>query len=98
VTDGAVRFSSRVEDYAKYRPSYPEAVFDALERECGLSMPSDIVDVGSGTGIATERLLARGHRVFGVEPNDAMRSRAEQTLARYDAFTSVTRRISTGMD
>ncbi|HVR19850.1 MAG TPA: class I SAM-dependent methyltransferase [Polyangiaceae bacterium] len=83
------RFSSRVEDYVKYRPSYPRALFDALERECGLERPSVVADVGSGTGIAAALLLERGHRVYGVEPNGAMREAAERLLAGERNFVSV---------
>jgi SAM-dependent methyltransferase len=89
VSDATERFSSRVDDYVKYRPSYPGALFDALERECGLEVPSMIADVGSGTGIATELLLKRGHRVFGIEPNRAMREAAERTLESQPNFVSV---------
>ena len=91
MSDPTERFSSRVGDYVKYRPSYPAALFDALERECGIEGPSVIADVGSGTGIASEILLKRGHRVVAVEPNRAMREAAEALLAgRYpDAFTSL---------
>jgi SAM-dependent methyltransferase len=100
VSDPTERFSSRVGDYVKYRPSYPAVLFDALERACGLEGPSVIADVGSGTGIATELLLKRGHRVYAVEPNRAMREAAEALLAeRYpNAFTSVDGRAeSTGL-
>lgn len=100
MSDPTERFSSRVGDYVKYRPSYPAALFPALERECGLEGPSIIADVGSGTGIATELLLKRGHRVYAVEPNRAMRETAEALLAeRYpNSFTSVDGRAeSTGL-
>ena len=83
------RFSSRVEDYVRYRPSYPSALFAALERECGLARPSVVADIGSGTGIAAAILLERGHRVHGVEPNAAMREAAERLLAGERDFVSV---------
>src|SRR5262245_51950923 len=89
MSDVTERFSTRVDDYVKYRPSYPSALFDALERECGLTRPSLVADVGSGTGIATAPLLARGHRVYGVEPNAAMRAAAERMLGAEPGFTSV---------
>jgi SAM-dependent methyltransferase len=83
------RFSSRANDYVRYRPSYPSALFDALERECGVEASSVVADIGSGTGIATSILLERGHRVYGVEPNAAMREAAERRLARERNFVSV---------
>jgi SAM-dependent methyltransferase len=83
VSDATERFSSRVDDYVKYRPSYPRALFDALERDAGLAKHSVVADVGSGTGIASELLLERGYKVFGVEPNRAMREAADRGLSRW---------------
>jgi SAM-dependent methyltransferase len=83
------RFSSRVENYIKYRPSYPPAVVDLLQIECGLHAGSRIADIGSGTGLLAELLLKRGCQVFGVEPNREMREAGERLLSRYTNFTSV---------
>ena len=82
------RFSSRAEAYAKYRPGYPSGVVEILESECGLTKDSVVADVGSGTGILTELLLKNGNRVFGIEPNEAMRVFAEETLKDYQRFES----------
>jgi hypothetical protein len=51
MTDPTQRFSSRVTNYVKYRPSYPAAIIDLLAAECGLSADSIVADVGSGTGL-----------------------------------------------
>ena len=45
------RFSDRVSNYVRYRPSYPQALVDTLMTECHLDSQSTIADVGSGTGI-----------------------------------------------
>ena len=83
------RFSSRVEDYVRYRPSYPEGVLEALRRECGLTPGAVVADVGSGTGKLSELFLLNDNLVYGVEPNDAMRRAAERLLAIYPNFRSV---------
>jgi SAM-dependent methyltransferase len=83
------RFSSRVENYIKYRPGYPEAVTDLLRKECQLTNASVIADIGSGTGILTELLLKNHNTVFGVEPNQEMRGAAEKLLSSYPQFHSV---------
>jgi SAM-dependent methyltransferase len=83
------RFSSRVENYVKYRPDYPDAVVTLLETEVGLSSSSPIADVGSGTGILTALLLQHGVTVYAVEPNDDMRMAAEQLLGGNPRFHSV---------
>jgi ubiquinone/menaquinone biosynthesis C-methylase UbiE len=83
------RFSSRVETYVRFRPSYPAGVIDVLRDECGLSGESVIADVASGTGLFTRLLLENDNRVFGVEPNPDMRRAGEEYLAGFPNFTSV---------
>jgi SAM-dependent methyltransferase len=87
--DSTRRFSSRVGNYVRYRPSYPPAVPDLLNTECGLTGTSVIADIASGTGIFTRILLENGSQVFGVEPNADMRHAAEEFLLPYSNFTSV---------
>lgn len=87
--DSVSRFTTRVENYAKYRPTYPPGLIELLKAECGLTAESVIADVGSGTGILSELLLQNGNKVFGVEPNNAMRMVAESLLTAYPQFFSV---------
>ncbi len=87
--DPTKRFSNRVENYLKYRPSYPPEIIPLLESECGLTAESIIADVGSGTGLLTEPFLKNGNPVFGIEPNLEMRAAGEKVLAKYPKFTSV---------
>lgn len=83
------RFSSRVNDYVKYRPGYPQQVLQLLRDECGLHATSKVADVGSGTGILTHLLLATGATVFAIEPNNEMRAAAERWLSAAGKFHSV---------
>ncbi len=83
------RFSSRVGNYSRFRPSYPAEIIGILRQECGLRPEAIIADVGSGTGIFTRLLLENGNRVYGVEPNDAMRKAGEEFLAAHRKFASV---------
>jgi len=83
------RFSSRVEDYMRYRPSYPLAVVEFLARECGLTAQSRIADLGSGTGLLAQLFLDFGCEVFGVEPNTEMRRGGERILSGRPRFRSV---------
>jgi SAM-dependent methyltransferase len=89
VQDATQRFSSRVENYVRYRPGYPREVLELLRAECGLTADSVIADVASGTGIFTRLLLENGNRVYGVEPNAAMRKAGEEFLASFPRFHSV---------
>lgn len=83
------RFSSRVENYVRFRPSYPREVIDLLREECGFTPNSVVADIASGTGLFTRLLLENGNRVFGVEPNKDMRKAGEHYLAGFTNFVSI---------
>jgi SAM-dependent methyltransferase len=83
------RFSSRVDNYVRYRPGYPAQVLELLKAECGFISQSLVADIAFGTGIFTKLLLENGNHVFGVEPNANMRRAGEQYLASFPNFTSV---------
>ncbi|MAT96707.1 MAG: SAM-dependent methyltransferase [Anaerolineaceae bacterium] len=87
--DPTRRFSNRVDNYVKYRPSYPTAVLTCLQEECGLDETAVIADIGSGTGILARLFLQNGNRVLGVEPNKEMREAGEAFLAAFSRFTSI---------
>jgi SAM-dependent methyltransferase len=82
------RFSSRVDDYVRYRPSYPQEILPLLERECGLAASSAVADIGSGTGFLAKLFLDRGCSVRGVEPNAEMRRAGDAFLSGYPSFQS----------
>src|ERR1051326_6182744 len=87
--DPTKRFTNRVDNYLKYRPSYPPAIIDLLESKCGLTREKIVADIGSGTGFLTELFLKHGNKVLGVEPNREMRAAGESLLATYPSFISV---------
>src|SRR5215469_10414253 len=87
--DPTRRFSSRVDNYIRYRPGYPGEIIELLKKECGLTRASVVADIGSGTGKLTELFLANGNEVFGIEPNKEMRDAGERLLAGFSNFTSI---------
>ena len=89
MTDPIKRFSSRVENYLKYRPGYPREIIDLLASQSGLTPKAIVADIGSGTGILSELFLQHGNSVYGIEPNHDMRAAAEVLLTNYTTFTSV---------
>ena len=89
MSDSTQRFSTRVENYVRYRPHYSNEILDFLESGCGLNPASVIADVGSGTGFLSELFLAYGCKVFGIEPNREMREAGEELLRSYPVFTSI---------
>ncbi len=71
------RFSVRAQDYARFRPSYPDAAIDAILGGLGRTSRLVAADIGAGTGISSRLLAERGVRVLAIEPNAPMRDGAE---------------------
>jgi len=89
MSDTVERFSNRVQNYVKYRPTYPREVLGLFKSKMGLTRESVVADIGSGPGISARRFLENGNTVYCVEPNDAMRAAAESLLGEYAGFRSV---------
>jgi len=87
-SDATTRFSNRVADYVRYRPSYPDDLIATLAADAGLRADSTVADVGSGTGISADLLLRFGCTVYGVEPNAEMRAAAESQFRNQPRFHS----------
>ena len=99
--DSTQRFSDRVEAYLAGRPRYPAAIVEDLARRAELPAEAVIADIGVGTGLSAEPFLAAGHRVIGVEPNEAMREAGVEFLGHYPRYearegTAVGTGIDTG--
>jgi SAM-dependent methyltransferase len=89
MSDSTARFSSRVDNYVKYRPSYPPEVVTLLTSECELTAGALVADIGAGTGLLAQLFLKNGYRVLGVEPNREMREAGARLLAGYAHYTSI---------
>lgn len=87
--DNTNRFTKTVENYIKYRPSYPDEIYQFLVENYNLNPEKLIADIGSGTGFLSKLFLDHGHIVYGIEPNRAMRTTGEQYLSQYPNFHSV---------
>jgi SAM-dependent methyltransferase len=67
---GKEAFGLDPQNYHTARPPYPELVWDALRKRAGLRSGISILEIGAGTGLATERLLdGRPQRLLAVEPD-----------------------------
>ncbi|MEU5583363.1 methyltransferase domain-containing protein [Streptomyces huasconensis] len=76
-------FSTAATRYAAHRPSYPPALFDAIEHLAGRPLAgARVVDVGAGTGIGTALLAERGADVLAVEPGSGMAREFRRALPR----------------
>lgn len=87
--DSTLRFSNRVENYVRFRPSYPREIIQLMHGDMNLNENSVVADVGSGTGIFSKLLLKTNCEVYGVEPNAPMRTAGEEYLKNFVNFKSV---------
>ena len=87
--DFTYRFTGRASVYSMHRPRYPRQILEILRTETGFDPSKPVADIGSGTGLLSRLFLQNGNRVFCVEPNDEMRSFAEQDLSNFPNFVSI---------
>src|SRR5690242_8539719 len=74
-------FNSAAAQYQASRPSYPPALFDAVEGLLGRSLAGlRVADIGAGTGISTGLLRERDADVTAVEPGEAMAVECRRVL------------------
>lgn len=65
-------FDAWADDYERYRPGYPDALFDLVARRLELPAGPTIVDLGAGTGKVARAAAARGWRATAVDPGAPM--------------------------
>jgi len=71
----AESFGSDAERYDRARPRYPRTLVDRI---VATSPGRDVLDVGTGTGIAARQLRSAGCRVLGVDVDERMAERARR--------------------
>ena len=83
------RFTDRVADYVRARPSYPPQVITCLVEDCDLTPTWCIADIGAGTGLLSALFLQHGNTVHAVEHNAAMRAAVVAALGENPRFIPV---------
>ncbi|MFC8730899.1 class I SAM-dependent methyltransferase [Luteimicrobium sp. NPDC057192] len=83
----AESFGTDAERYDRARPPYPEALIAAVVGVPPEGPARDVLDVGSGTGIAARQLQAAGCTVLGVEPDARMAAFARERGLPVDVAT-----------
>jgi SAM-dependent methyltransferase len=89
ISAGRAAFGDDPAAYHAARPPYPEELFDMLRRRCGLGPGAAVLEIGPGTGLATERLLAAGaDPLLAIEPDARLAAFVETRLgsARLDVL------------
>jgi hypothetical protein len=70
LSEGRHLFGNDPLAYANGRPDYPEELYHRLRIRCELGPGISAFEIGAGTGLATQRLLALGvSRLWAIEPD-----------------------------
>lgn len=76
-------FDERAQLYHEIRPHYPDAIFEALIKETNLQKDAKLLEIGPGTGQATEPLAKLDYDIVAVELGANMAKAASKALEKY---------------
>jgi SAM-dependent methyltransferase len=82
-------FGSVAADYAALRPGYPAEAVRFLLGE----RPLRVLDLGAGTGLLTDELVAAGHEAVAVDPSAPMLEQLRDRLPRVETAQGGAERI-----
>jgi SAM-dependent methyltransferase len=86
-------FDTVADTYDAVRPGYPEPLFDHIAGLAGLGPGDPILEVGCGSGQATEGFAARDYKITALDPGPALIAAARRRFAGRADPTFVTARF-----
>jgi len=82
---GSIDFGAVADAYARYRPGFPDVLYDRLAGYGVGLRGQTIIDVGTGTGNLARGFARRGAHVIGIDPDERLMAQAR----RLDAAVGV---------
>jgi len=86
-------YGQGADTYVRGRPDFPPAALDWLREDLGLGPGKAAVELGTGTGKFTRRLVETGADVTAVEPVAAMLARLKQDVPGAKALQGTAQHI-----
>ena len=86
-------FEATAEDYDRYRPTYPDALFNDVRTYADLAPDDRVLEVGAGTGRATVRFAEWGNPLVAIEPAPQMAEIARRNVAPFENVEVLTSRF-----
>jgi SAM-dependent methyltransferase len=83
VQERARSFDAVADLYDELRPRYPDALFDELLSRSEAPPHAEVLEIGTGPGVATLPLAGRGCRIVGLEPGPHLAATARSRLADF---------------
>jgi len=72
--------------YDKFRPSYPQELINCIVNETGIDTNSKILEIGAGSGKATELFVNKGFNMYCIEPGENL---ATVAMKRFESTSQV---------
>ena len=82
-------FDQDARSYDRYRPGYPDALFEDIISYSGIRAGSALLEIGPGTGQATVPFLKAGGHVTAVEPGAHLCQYLEEKCRDFPGFRAV---------
>jgi len=76
-------FDQVAELYDAHRPSYPEQMIEDILSIASVPQDGKILEIGSGTGKATQQFARRGYAMLCIEPGEHLAALARRKLKAY---------------
>ncbi len=88
--EGRSLFGLRPDHYASARPNYPESIYSSLLEHNVLAPECSVLEIGSGSGLATKRLLELGaDPLTAVEPDGRFAAQLASLVASHGSKLGV---------
>ncbi len=82
-------FDTIPEQFDRYRPRYSRELFDHLIRVSGAGPGKDVLELGPGTGQATDPVLATGCSYLAIELGEHLAEKMREKYGRYPNFSLI---------
>ncbi|MBQ2691952.1 MAG: class I SAM-dependent methyltransferase [Clostridia bacterium] len=82
-------FDGVAEDYNKFRPGYPEELYDAVFEYAGKDRFGNALEIGIGAGQATLPVLKRAERFVAVEPGVSFCDMCRDKFRDFSGFSVI---------
>ena len=76
-------FNVYAKNYQTARPNYPDNLFELYSEKYDLKPGAEILEVGSGSGIASVELAKNGYKLTCIEPGEKLVEIAKEKLKDY---------------
>ena len=77
-------FNKFAKNYGEVRPNYPIQLYRDIQKFCNISSQTNLLEIGTGSGIATEEIAKLNPKIITVEPGKNLLEVAMKNLSQYD--------------